>query len=316
MSKEKIGHEANLAMAFNELNKTAAGLPATQSDLGRLLLLVASILGTRIEMLEDAIKQATPTKSQDAGEMVAEEAHEKELHDLRVCFCKVGIQRHAQNPDDWSAEQMRADRERWPEAFEQAMAEKDGAEPDPNKCPGCGYVWTTKDAVHFKAHTRQDPPYVCADCREKGGARMIPIQEAIDRISTALERRSGRPWTVTTLEDVGLPEWLRVTTTDDRLVTDRLKNRGMADIDRRELALCFNLRRMVPFGGKLIPPNYRHVYANRAVHSPTDPPENTKCPDCGVILTAETQAYFEAKQSQDPLYKCHDCRRSLAPPTF
>lgn len=48
----------------------------------------------------------------------------QELHDLQVCFCKVTIQRHAQNPDDWATEQMEADKERWPEAFKQAMLEK------------------------------------------------------------------------------------------------------------------------------------------------------------------------------------------------
>jgi len=154
---------------------------------------------------------------------------------------------------------------------------------------------------------------------------MIPINEAIERISKALERRSGRAWTVTTLENAGLPEWLRVTTTVERFVYDKDRGHGMTDMDRDAVASMCGLCKSAPFQGKLIPPDHRMDYLDRIENSRhfsykvgglTDPPENTKCPGCDEILTAETIAYFEAKQSQDPPYYCHNCRTpDLTPPT-
>lgn len=51
MAKD-VDHEATLARAFDELKIAAAGLPPSQSELGRLVLLVASVIGSRIEILE------------------------------------------------------------------------------------------------------------------------------------------------------------------------------------------------------------------------------------------------------------------------
>ncbi len=42
-------------------------------------------------------------------------------------------------------------------------------EPDIPKCPGCGEIWTAGATAYFKEKHSQDPPYICADCREKGG---------------------------------------------------------------------------------------------------------------------------------------------------
>lgn len=44
--------------------------------------------------------------------------------------------------------------------------------------------------------------------------------------------------------------------------------------------------------------------------APTNPPENTKCPGCGLIWSAEAIAYFEAKQRYEPPYVCADCREN------
>ncbi len=142
---------------------------------------------------------------------------------------------------------------------------------------------------------------------------MIPIQEAIDRISKALERRSGRPWSVTTLKGEGLPEWLRVTTTEDRLCTDRHQSRGMADVDRKQLADLLNLLVPVRFGGLLIPPNCRRMYVDVAEdvlprsNRQSGCPGDTRCPGCYKFIPAEMVAWVEAETSQSLPYKCADC---------
>ncbi len=115
---------------------------------------------------------------------------------------------------------------------------------------------------------------------------MIPIEEAIDRIGKALERRSGRPWSVTAMEGEGLPEWLRVTTTPDRFCTDWNKDCGMAAIDRTELTRLFNLLSPVGFSGLLIPGERRAEFAARAE---TGLPDLTDPDACCVIRGPATK---------------------------